>query len=128
MGEFFSIIRSKQEKDDHRYMTGTFAASDFHPFRKCFCTMVGWGGVGRQTKEEGRRERGKGRSSHTGTGGADAKVLRTVLPTWTEVAWWELNLHRADCAGHKESPVDCKAEHGRFPEKMAVFRSLGSSG
>lgn len=28
VGEFFSIIRSKKEKDDYRYMTGTFPA---HP-------------------------------------------------------------------------------------------------
>lgn len=60
VGEFFSIIRSKKEKDDHWYMTGTFAASDFHPFRKCFCTIVGWGGRGEKGRRRGGGREGEG--------------------------------------------------------------------
>lgn len=57
VGEFFSIIRSKKEKDDHRYMIGTFPASDFHPFRKRFCTVVRWGGEEREKRKEREREK-----------------------------------------------------------------------
>lgn len=89
----------------------------------------GWMGWGGETNEgggeEGEREREK--LSHRNWR-CRCKSLENSITNMDRVAWWELNLHRADCAGHKESPVDCKAEHGRFPEKMAVFRSLGSSG
>lgn len=88
------------------------------------------GGCGERKEgggEEGEREREREKLSHRNWR-CRCKSLENSITNMDRSGMVGIKPSRADCAGHKESPVDCKAEHGRFPEKMAVFRTLGSSG
>lgn len=81
----------------------------------------------RETERRGREREEREELSHRNWR-CRCKSLENSITNMDRSAMVGIKPTRVDCAGHKESPVDCKAEHGRFAEKMAVFRSLGSSG
>lgn len=78
---FFSIIRSKKEKDDHKHLRGTFPGFESQKmFLHC-----SWTCAENNKKANNNKKKNKNKTrylcSDVRAGAADSKALRIVSPT-----------------------------------------------